>query len=245
MNKLTILAKFDFYRNSSVGIQAGIARASAYAKLLPGTIPFIEGQSCPNLVAVGAGAIDTFKVDDGGREIALFHVGGGRMSPLNILSVLFDRPAVASARVDTAVEVVLIPGSIVRVWAATIEPVRVAMMEAMAAGLVELTSLIGAVAFQTIDSRLIELLLRHFSDRRRMVATHQQIADALGTTREVVSRLLKRHERAGAIHIARNRLELVDASRLHHPSFSIENTAHQSPGHRRQAQEPGRARVRS
>jgi CRP/FNR family transcriptional regulator, anaerobic regulatory protein len=235
VNKVTILAMFDFYRNSPVGTQTKIAEASTYAKLLPGTVAFFEGRPCRHLVAVGAGAVNTFKVADCGREIALFHISDGRMSPLNIMSVVFDRPAVASARVDAAVEAALIPSSAVRAWVATIDPIRIALMETMAAGLAELTSLVEVVAFHTIDSRLIDLLLRHFAGRRAMFATHQKIAAELGTTREVISRLLKRYERAGAIRIARSRLELVDPSILHRPSFSLENPNPHSPSHDRRA----------
>jgi CRP/FNR family transcriptional regulator, anaerobic regulatory protein len=235
VNKLTILARFDFYRNSPVGIQTKIAEASTYAKLFPGTVAFFEGRPCRHLVAVGAGAINTFMVADSGREIALFHVGDGRMSPVNIISVLFDRPAVASARVDTAVEAALIPSSIVRAWVATIDPIRIALMETMATGLAELMSLVEVVAFQTIDSRLTDLLLRRFAERRVISATHEKIAAELGTTREVVSRLLKRYERAGTIRISRSRLELIDASILHRLAFSLENVGRHSPSHGRRA----------
>jgi CRP/FNR family transcriptional regulator len=235
VNKHTILAMFDFYRNSPAGIQTKIAEASTYAKLFPGTDAFFEGLPCRHLVVVGAGAINTFKTAHSGREITLFHVGDGRMSPVNIVSILFDRAAVASARVDTAVEAALIPSSIVRAWVATIDPIRIALMEAMATGLAELMSLVEGVAFQTLDSRLTDLLLRQFAARRAIFATHEKIAAELGTTREVVSRLLKRYERAGAIRIARNRLELVDASILHRPAFSLENVDRRSPGHGQRA----------
>lgn len=186
-------------------------------------------------MAVGAGAINTFKVADSGREIALFHVGDGRMSPVNIISVLFDRPAIASARVDTAVEAVLIPSSIVRAWVATIDPIRIALMETMATGLAELMSLVEVVAFQTIDNRLTDLLVRRFAERCVIFATHEKIAAELGTTREVVSRLLKRYERAGTIRIARSRLELIDTSILHRLAFSLENVGRHSASHGRRA----------
>jgi CRP/FNR family transcriptional regulator len=235
VNKLAILAMFDFYRNSPADIQAKIAEASNYAKLFPGTVAFFEGQPCRHLVAVGTGAINTFKVADGGREIALFHVGDGRMSPANITSVLFDRPAAASARVDAPVEAALIPASIVRAWVATIDPIRIALTETLATGLAELMSLVEVVAFQTIDSRLSDLLLRHFAERPVMLATHEKIAADLGTSREVVSRLLKRYERAGAIRIARSRLELIDAAILHRPASALENVGRYSPSHDQRA----------
>ena len=230
VNKLTVLAMFDFYRDAPAGIQTKIAEASAYARLFPGTVAFLEGRPCRHLMAVGAGAINTFKIADSGREIVLFRVGDGRMSPVNIMSVLFDRPAIANARVVTPAEAVLIPSSIVRAWVAASDPIRTSLMETMATGLTELANLVEVVASQTIGRRLTDLLLRHFDKRHVISVTHEEIADELGTAREVVSRLLKRYERAGAILISRSHLELIDAAMLRHPAFLLENVDRYSPG---------------
>ena len=70
MNKRAILTMFDFYRNSPVGIQTKIAEASTYVKLFPRTIAFFEGRPCRHPVAVGAGAIHTFKAPARDRAIA-------------------------------------------------------------------------------------------------------------------------------------------------------------------------------
>ena len=230
MNKLTVLAMFDFYRDAPAAIQTKIAEASAYARLFPGTVAFLEGRPCRHLVAVGAGTINTFKIADSGREIVLFRVGDGRMSPVNITSTLFDKPAIASARVVTPTEAVLIPSSIVRAWVAASDPIRTSLMETMATGLTELTNLVEVVAFQTIGSRLTDLLLRHFDKRHMISVTHEEIAAELGTAREVVSRLLKRYERAGAILISRSHLELIDAAMLRHPAFLLENVDRYAQG---------------
>jgi CRP/FNR family transcriptional regulator len=45
-------------------------------------------------------------------------------------------------------------------------------------------------------------------------ATHQALADELGTVREIVSRLLKRFERAGWIAVSRERIDVLDSRAL-------------------------------
>ena len=213
-DKLALLGSFDFYRKASAVTQARIAASSRVATLAPGTILFHEGETCRQLIAVATGSIHTFKVAENGREITLFHVDDGRMGPVNVMSVLFDKPAIATARVDVATDAILIPSSVVRSWVDAGDPIRSSLLETMATGLADAMSLVEVVAFQTIDSRLAGLLLRRFARRRVISATHEGIAAELGTGREVVSRLLKGYERTGAILISRGSLELRDESVL-------------------------------
>jgi CRP/FNR family transcriptional regulator len=72
-------------------------------------------------------------------------------------------------------------------------------------------ALVEAVAFQRLDQRLSRALLAR---SHPVCATHQELADELGTVREIVSRLLSRFERAGWVRLARERIEIVDAGAL-------------------------------
>jgi CRP/FNR family transcriptional regulator len=213
--KLDLLERFDFYRDAPVSTQVKIAAASRLASFDAGTVLFREGEHCRQLIAVGSGSFHTYRIAENGREITLFHVDDGHVGPVNVVSVLFDKPAIATAQVDVPTEAILIPGSLVREWVAANDPIRVPLLETIATGLADATTLIESVAFHSIDSRLSELLVRRFTTRRVIWATHEDLAAELGTAREVVSRLLKNYERTGAIVIARGRLELRDASILH------------------------------
>ena len=77
--------------------------------------------------------------------------------------------------------------------------------------LADLMALAEAVAFQRLDQRLAHALLGHGSVVR---ATHQALADELGTVREIVTRLLKRFEKAGWVSLSRERIGIVDANAL-------------------------------
>ena len=68
-----------------------------------------------------------------------------------------------------------------------------------------------AVAFQRLDQRLAGTLLGHGTV---VASSHQALADELGTVREIVTRLLKRFERAGWLRLGRERIELLDAAAL-------------------------------
>ena len=91
------------------------------------------------------------------------------------------------------------------------EPFRRFVLGVFADRLADLMSLAEAVAFQRLDQRLAATLLGH---GQTVQATHQALADELGTVREIVTRLLKRFERAGWVRIARERIELLDPAAL-------------------------------
>jgi len=76
----------------------------------------------------------------------------------------------------------------------------------------ELLEVIDNIAFQKMDSRLAKYLHAKVEllNTTSLSLTHQTIALELGTSREVVSRLLKQMEKQGLVALHRNRIELTD-----------------------------------
>lgn len=85
------------------------------------------------------------------------------------------------------------------------------VMGLMAERLADLMALVEAVAFQRLDQRLASLLLTHGP---QLHSTHQQLADELGTVREIVSRLLRRFERDGWVALGRERIDVTNPAAL-------------------------------
>jgi CRP/FNR family transcriptional regulator len=75
----------------------------------------------------------------------------------------------------------------------------------------ELMQLVEAVAFYKLDQRLASLLL---GKGKVVHTTHQQIADELGSVREIVSRLLKSFADRGLVVLGREEIELINPSAL-------------------------------
>jgi CRP/FNR family transcriptional regulator len=71
--------------------------------------------------------------------------------------------------------------------------------------------LVEAVAFHKLDRRLAALLLLR---GRFIEASHQELADELGTVREMISRVLKSFSDSGLIALGRERIEILDDSAL-------------------------------
>jgi CRP/FNR family transcriptional regulator len=75
----------------------------------------------------------------------------------------------------------------------------------------ELLEVVNSIAFQRMDERILKHLTRRAEmlGTRELTLTHQQLADELGTTREVVSRILKQMEKEGIVTLGRNKMLLV------------------------------------
>jgi CRP/FNR family transcriptional regulator len=80
--------------------------------------------------------------------------------------------------------------------------------------LAALMQVVEAVAYQKLDQRLAALLVRRDADGGEIHATHQALADELGSVREIVSRLLRSFEDRGWVDLGRERIRLVDRAAL-------------------------------
>jgi len=218
MDRQTILNRFSFYREASPALQSTMAAAGQYTTVAAGTFVYHEGDRCEQFALVGKGSIRVFKSEATGHEITLYHVQDGQACLVNVLSILLERPAMATAVVEVPTEAVIIPATAFRHWVESDQGIRKFVFESMATRLIDVMVLAEELAFHKMDQRLAHLLLERFSNERQSVrliaTTHEELANELGSVREVVSRLLKELERRGAIAMSRGQIELMNEAFL-------------------------------
>jgi len=90
-------------------------------------------------------------------------------------------------------------------------PFRNFIFNLFAERMADLMRLVEEVAFRKLDQRLAALLL---GKGRVVHATHQQLADELGSVREMISRLLKGFAELGLVALGREQIEIRDAAGL-------------------------------
>lgn len=73
---------------------------------------------------------------------------------------------------------------------------------------VELIEALNGVAFTQLDDRLVKYLKERAGKSKEIIITHQEIAEDLNSSREVISRLLKQLESQGVLSLGRNRIHL-------------------------------------
>lgn len=198
-----------FAQVPSAALAAALAQAM-HVRVPAGQALFSEGRPCHGFPLVLEGSVRVAKVSGEGRSMELYRVTPGEMCVISTTCLFGQAPMSADGVAAEATELMVLPPPAFEALCA--EPAfRHYAFGALADRMSQLMALVEAVAFQRLDQRLAAALLGHGGV---VLATHQALADEVGSVREMVSRLLKRFEQAGHVRVARGRIELVDAAAL-------------------------------
>jgi len=168
---------------------------------------YSEGDSCPAIAFILSGEIRVYKTGTSGREITLYDIGKGDTCILNASCILSGMSYPANAVSVQEGKMLLFPAADFRELIEKYQDVRNFVFTLLTKRLTSVMTLVEEVAFGRMDERLFDYLKEKTTDGR-LDSTHQNIANDLGTAREVVSRLLKDFERKGLIAISRNAIQL-------------------------------------
>jgi CRP/FNR family transcriptional regulator len=176
-----------------------------------GTTVFDENQACQGFPLILSGSLRVIKASANGRELQLYRVIPGESCILTSSCLLGHTRYQARGICENDVEMVLLPASAFHVLLETQSSFRTYVFHLFSDRLTDLMQLVSAVAFQKLDQRLAALLI---SKESPIHATHQALADELGSAREMVSRLLKGFADQGWLLLGREHIEIVDKAAL-------------------------------
>lgn len=175
-----------------------------------GAVLFDEGSPCRGFPLVLDGEVQVARGTPHGRAIELYRVLPGEICVVSA-ACLFGQAALAAHGVALqAGRLLLVPAPVFMRWSDH-EPFRRRIFGLFASRMADLIALTEAVAFQRLDQRLAAALLGRGAV---LHVTHQQLADELGTVREMVTRLLRRFEQSGWVALGRERVQVLDAAAL-------------------------------
>ncbi len=177
-----------------------------------GTVGYREGMPCGAYVMRLAGKSRVYKISTNGREILLYRVGSGETCVITTTCLLGNSDYPASTIVEEPIRDVLIPAAAFHQLMFDSAIFRKFVMTNYGALISDLIVLLDEVAFHNLDARLAKTLLD--ANNVKIIRTHQQIADELGTAREVVSRQLKRLEQKGLVTLGRGQVEIINRNAL-------------------------------
>ena len=209
--KEKLLERFPFFAALPA---ARLERLLAEAQLVRaprGTLLFDARQPCRGFPLVLEGEVRVAKSSRGGREIVLYRVGPGQGCLLSGGCLLGDTDYSARAVAEEDVTLLSLPPALFQELMLGFEPFRRFVFGMYGERLAEVMELVEEVAFRRLDARLAQLLV---SRGPVLEATQQQLADELGSVREIVSRLLRQFEERGWVKLSRNRVTVRDARAL-------------------------------
>ena len=172
----------------------------------PNEIIIRENQFISNFPLVVSGLIRVSRNNDQGNELLLYYLKKDEVCAMSLTCCMANLTSTVNAVAEEETEVILLPVALLDRWMSKYPGWKQFVMQTFQNRFRELIETVDSIAFLKLDERLV----KHFTDRYKksgittLNETHQHLALKLNTSREVVSRLLKKLEKDGKIKLSRN-----------------------------------------
>lgn len=166
------------------------------------------GQTIRAAMLVVDGVVKLYREDDTGKEFFIYHLNAGQACSLSMVCATRHENSEVLAIAVTDATLLSIPLEQMETWMSKYKTWYQFVITSYRQRFEELLKTIDAVAFHNMDERLEHYLEKQVSKLgKHLRITHQQIASDLGSSREVISRLLKKMEAKNWVVIHRNAVE--------------------------------------
>ncbi|UTW63194.1 Crp/Fnr family transcriptional regulator [bacterium SCSIO 12741] len=169
-----------------------------------------EGQYVKVLPIVLTGQIRVFQSRED-REILLYYVRPGETCMMSLSACFFNHESPSQAVASSKVEILAIPTNFITEWQRKYPSWNKFVIQTFRNRYDELLDAFESVAFSHVDKRVMNYLRTQQEEKGESMIpiSHQQLANEIGTTRVVVSRILKQFEMNGRVKLHRAAIELL------------------------------------
>lgn len=199
-----------FLQRANASLINELKQHAQLAKIPAGHDVFVDGDRVDGIALLLSGVVRVYKIGETGREITLYRFGLGESCILSANAILSDRSFPAIATVEEDAEAVMIPADVFREWVNKYELWREFVFNLLSERLSTVMTVVDEVVFKRMDRRVASFLLNQAKVQNPMRVTHQEIAGELGSSREVISRILEDFSKEKLIESGRGTIEVLD-----------------------------------
>ncbi len=169
------------------------------------------GQTVRVIPLLQKGTIKVSRTDDNGNELLLYYINANESCAMTFTCCMQQYPSEVKATAESDVELITLPVSVMDEWLIKYPTWKSFVMRTIRNRFNEMLHVIDQLAFQKLDERLIHFL----KEKSKATASslinlsHEQIAGELASSREVISRLLKKLENSKKVLLYRNQIKLL------------------------------------
>jgi len=174
-------------------------------KVPKGNILFYQGDTCDNVLLLTKGEVRLFMQPDTTEEITLYTLKPGEQCIVNTASTLSQTEAIASAETMSDIEGYLMDVNAIKKLSRISDAYQSFVFSLYNVRMGALVELVNDVKFKTLDKRILKWLQNQ--ETSMVQTTHEQLANVMGTTRVVVSRVLKEMEHQELVKLHRGVIE--------------------------------------
>lgn len=209
------LPKFNFLDDLSDASRSTLAATTNRVSLPPRTPVLAQGDEISGVFLVEKGSLRIYYVNAEGREGTLYWVDAGQSCILALNCLFSQLPYPAWVETDDAeTDVAIISGDAYRELYLKEAPLQKFTFDALSGRLFDLMTLLQETGSLGLEQRLAAFLLRRSGDDEHLDITHERIANHLGTSREVASRVLRNLASRGGVVLGHRTISITDAELL-------------------------------
>lgn len=209
--KERLVTLFPALRDAPAELWRRFDLEAAYIEAPAGTVLFEMRGPCQAFPMLLSGSVRVAKAGANGRELQLYRVLPGESCIITSSCLLGHAAYPARGVAERDLTAVVAPRALFTRLIEQHPPFRAYIFNLFGERLADLMQLVEEVAFHKLDQRLAALLL---AKGEVVNATHQELADELGSVREMISRLLKNFQDQGLVALGREQIRILDAALL-------------------------------
>lgn len=170
-----------------------------------------QGQYFKSSMLILDGRVKLYRDGTDGEEFFLYYLEKGNACALSMICATKNEASAIKAKAMTKVTALTIPIQYMDGLMRDHRSWYYFVLETYRSRFEELLEVIDQVVFHSMDEKLVAYLIRQFNalGGDKISITHQEIADDLNSSREVISRLLKKLEAQRRIHVSRNEITRI------------------------------------
>ena len=205
MNWRKIFPDFD------TSLLALIEKEATLKTFQPGEIIMRTGQFIKSTALIVNGRVKIYREGPDGGEFLMYYIGPGQACAVSMICALQARSSEITAVAEEKTEILLLPIQLMDQLMKEHKSWYQFVIQTYRSRFDELLAVVDDIAFRNMDERL-EFYLKRYQEKtgkQKIELSHQQIAEDLNSSREVISRLLKKMEQRGLVKLNRNMIELT------------------------------------
>ena len=156
-----------------------------------------------------SGVIKVCRTDEAGNELLLYYLRPGEVCTVSLTCCMDRTRSRVKAITEEATTVILVPVELLDNWMTKYQTWKEYVMRSVQKRFDELLDALDSIAFLKMDERLEKFFIDRYKTTRTTLfeGSHQDVAQAMNSSREVISRLLKQMEKRGMVVLSRGRID--------------------------------------
>jgi CRP/FNR family transcriptional regulator len=171
-----------------------------------------SGQNIRAAILVVDGLVKIYREDEDGDEYFMYYLDEGKACAISLVCALGKGTSSVRAKAVNESTILIVPPQYVDEWVGKYKSWAQFAINSYRERFEELLQIIDHIAFKNMDERLVFYLRRHQEqlNTNLIYTSFTEIAQELNSSREVISRLMKKLSERGAVYLHGTHVRIID-----------------------------------